>query len=260
MELRHRLSSYMLPLFVGLVYFILYSPIIVLVVFSFNKNPLSFKWYGFTLDWYKDLFSSVEILEALKNSIIVALSSVFLSIIMAVLYVFYGVSSFLNRLILLFYGSLITPEIVLAVGLLSIFTIFSIPLGLTTLIVGHTLVGLAYVVPIIRSHFQDMDYRLIEASMDLGATETQTFFKIVIPILFPAIISAALLVLIVSLDDFLIAFFCSGASTLTLPMYIFAEIRSGATPIVNALSTLLLVVSSLLILILTSLKLRTRVF
>jgi len=260
MELRRKVSSYMLPIFVGFIYFILYCPIIVLILFSFNKNPLSFKWSGFTLQWYKDLFSSVEILEALKNSIIVALSSVFLSIVMALFYVFYGVSSFLHRLMLLFYASLVAPEIVLAVGLLSIFTIFSIPLGLTTLIVGHTLVGLAYVVPIIRNRFEDMDYRLIEASMDLGATENQTFLKIVIPILSPAIISAALLVLIVSLDDFLIAFFCSGASTLTLPMYIFAEIRSGATPIINALSTLLLVVSSLFVLILTSFKLRTRVF
>ena len=166
----------------------------------------------------------------------------------------------MNRLMVIFYGSLVAPEIVLAVCLLSIFTFFSIPLGLTTLIVGHTLIGLAYVVPIIKSSFLEMDYGLVEASMDLGATESQTFYKIVIPILSPAIISAALLVLIVSLDDFLISFFCAGASVLTLPMYIFSEIRSGATPVVNALSTLLLVVSSFLILILTAFKLRTRVF
>jgi len=245
---------------VGLVYLALYAPIIVLIIFSFNKNPLSFKWHGFTLAWYRELFSSVEILQALKNSLIVAFSSVFLSITMALFYVFYGVSSFLHRLVLLFYGSLIAPEIVLAVCLLSFFTFFTIPLGITTLIVGHTLIGLAYVVPIIETRYQEMDYRLIEASMDLGATESQTFYKIVIPILIPAIISAALLVLIVSLDDFLISFFCAGASTLTLPMYIFSEIRSGATPVVNALSTLLLVVSSLVILLLTSLKLKTRVF
>lgn len=260
MELRRKFSPYMLPFFVGLVYLILYIPIIVLVVFSFNKNPLSFKWHGFSFEWYKELFDSVEILEALKNSLVVALSSVFLSITMALVYVFYGMSSFLNRLMLLFYGSLIAPEIVLAVCLLSFFTFFSIPLGITTLIVGHTLIGLAYVVPIIKTRFLEMDFRLIEASMDLGATESQTFFKIIIPILSPAIISAALLVLIVSLDDFLVSFFCAGAATLTLPMYIFSEIRSGATPVVNALSTLLLVTSSLLILILTSFKLRTRVF
>jgi len=260
MELRRRISPYILPFFVSLVYLALYAPIIVLIVFSFNKNPLSFKWHGFTFEWYRELFSSVEIVQALKNSLIVAFSSVFLSITMALFYVFYGTSSFLHRLMLLFYGSLIAPEIVLAVCLLSIFTFFSIPLGITTLIVGHTLIGLAYVVPIIKTRYQEMDYRLIEASMDLGATESQTFYKIVIPILSPAIISAALLVLIVSLDDFLISFFCAGASTLTLPMYIFSEVRSGATPVVNALSTLLLVVSTLLILILTSLKLRTRIF
>ena len=260
MELRRHVGPYMLPFFVSLVYLALYAPIIVLIVFSFNKNPLSFKWTGFTFEWYKELFSSVEILQALKNSLIVAFSSVFLSITMALFYVFYGANSFLNRLVILFYGSLIAPEIVLAVCLLSFFTFFTIPLGITTLIVGHTLIGLAYVVPIIKTRYEEMDYRLIEASMDLGATESQTFYKIVIPILAPAIISASLLVLIVSLDDFLISFFCAGASTLTLPMYIFSEIRSGATPVVNALSTLLLVVSSLLILILTSLKLKTRMF
>ncbi|MFC1842567.1 ABC transporter permease [Candidatus Dependentiae bacterium] len=255
-----KISSYMLPVFVAIAYCILYAPIIVLVIFSFNKNPLSYKWHGFSFVWYKELFASVEILDALKNSLIVAFSSVFLSVTMALFYVFYGKSSFLNRLVILFYGSLIAPEIVLAVGLLSIFTFFSMPLGLTTLIVGHTLVGLAFVVPIIKNGLAQMDYRLIEASMDLGATEKQTFYKIVIPVLYPAIISSALLVFIVSLDDFLISFFCAGASTLTLPMYIFAVIKSGATPIVNALSAILLVVSTLLILILTAFKLRTRLF
>jgi spermidine/putrescine transport system permease protein len=128
------------------------------------------------------------------------------------------------------------------------------------LIAGHTLLGLAYVVPIIKSSFAEIDYRLIEASMDLGATESQTFHKIIIPILLPSIMSGALLVMIISLDDFFISFFCSGAETLTLPMYIFSQIRTGATPIVNAISTLLLLTSSLLILLLTSLKIKTRFF
>jgi len=260
MGISKRITPYLLPIFVGIVYLLLYTPIFVLILFSFNKNPISYRWDGFSLCWYKELFGSVEILAALKNSLIVAFSSVLLSVVMGLFYVFFGASSFLNRLIVFFYGSLIVPEIVLAVGLLSFFTFFSISLGLTTLIVGHTLLGLGYVVPIIRARFLEMDYRLIEASFDLGATEKQTFFKIVVPLLYPAIISSALLVMIVSLDDFLISFFCSGAATLTLPMYIFSVIRSGATPVVNALSTMLLVISSLLILILTSLKMKTRIF
>ena len=231
-----------------------YAPILVLILFSFNKNPLSYEWHGFTFHWYRDLFKSVEVFDALKNSIIISFSSVFLTISMGLLYVFYGATTLLNRYIVFFYGSLIMPEIVLAVILLSLFSFFSVPLGITTIIVGHTLIGLGYVVPMIRARYEEIDYRLIEASLDLGATQNQTFFKIVIPLLYPAIISSALLVFIVSFDDFLISFFCSGAATLTLPMYIFSVIRSGATPEVNALSTILLVVSSLVIFILTFLK------
>jgi len=260
MKVKFSVSQYILPAFVLLVYFILYAPIIVLVLFSFNKGSLPYQWHGFSLTWYYELFKSVEILAALKNSLIVAFSSVLLSVSMGLLYVFYGASNFLNKLVVFFYGSLIVPEIVFAVGLLSFFSFFSVPLGITTLIVGHTLIGFGYVVPLIRSRFLEIDYSLVEASMDLGASDTQTFFKIIIPILYPAIVSSALLVFIISLDDFLISFFCSGAETMTLPMYIFSEIRSGATPVVNALSTLLLLISSFLIFILTSLKTRTRVF
>lgn len=260
MELRRKASSFILPSFVGLIYIFLYAPIIVFIIFSFNKNPYSLKWQGFTLDWYRDLINSAEVAQALKNSILVALSSVFLSVLMAVLYVFYGVGSFLNRLTIIFYGSLIAPEIVLATCLLSVFTFFSMPLGIPSLIAGHTLIGLAYIVPIIKSSFAEIDYRLIEASMDLGATESQTFYKIIIPILLPSIMSGALLVMIISLDDFFISFFCSGPETLTLPMYIFSQIRTGATPLVNAISTLLLAASSLLILLLTSFKIKTKFF
>lgn len=260
MELRRKASSFILPSFVGLIYLFLYAPIIVFIIFSFNKNPYSLKWHGFTFSWYKDLFASSEVAEALKNSLIVAFSAVFLSITMAVFYVFYGLGSFLNKLTILFYGSLIAPEIVLATCLLSVFSFLNMPLGIPSLIAGHTLLGLAYVVPIIKSSYEEIDNRLIEASMDLGATESQTFYKIIVPILLPAIMSGALLIMIISLDDFFISFFCSGPETLTLPMYIFSQVRTGATPIVNAISTLLMVVSSLLILLLTSFKIKTRFF
>jgi len=156
----------------------------------------------------------------------------------------------------MFYASLATPEIVLAVGLLSFFSIFSIPLSLTTLIAGHTLIGLGYVIPILQTRFEELDKRYMEAALDLGATQGQAFWRIMIPLMWPAITAAALLVFILSLDDFLISFFCSGGSTQTLPIYIFVMIRSGATPVVNALSTLLLVVSSLLVLLFSSLKIK----
>ena len=182
MELRRKASSFILPSFVGLIYLFLYAPIIVFIIFSFNKNPYSLKWHGFTFSWYRDLFASSEVAEALTNSLIVAFSAVFLSVTMAVFYVFYGLGSFLNRLTILFYGSLIAPEIVLATCLLSVFSFLNMPLGIPSLIAGHTLLGLAYVVPIIKSSYEEIDNRLIEASMDLGATESQTFYKIIVPI------------------------------------------------------------------------------
>jgi len=249
-------SRYFFPFMVLSLFLFLYIPIVVLIVFSFNDNPYTYQWSGFTLQWYHELFASVEIWDALKNSLIVAASSVFLSTIMGVLLVFYSAHTFFNKAFVLFYGNLVMPEIVLAVGMLSAFSFFAIPLGLTTLIAGHTLLGLGYVVPMVRARFIDLDVRYAEASLDLGATQGQTLRKIILPLLSPALFAAALLVFIVSLDDFVISFFCAGASTQTLPMYIFSMIRSGASPVVSALSTVLLVASSLLVLIFSSLQIK----
>lgn len=249
-------SRYFFHCVVLSVYCFLYVPIIVLVLFSFNNNEFTYEWQGFTTKWYYELFQSVEIWDALKNSFIVALSSVVLSLTMGVLLVFYSAHTFFKKAFLLFYGNLAVPEIVLAVGMLSFFSFFSIPLGLTTLIAGHTLLGLGYVVPLIHSRFIELNERFTEASLDLGATQGQTLTKIILPLLYSSLVASGLLVFIISFDDFVISFFCSGSATQTLPMYIFSMIRAGASPVVSALSTLLLVVSSILVLIFSSLQLK----
>jgi spermidine/putrescine transport system permease protein len=253
---RNLFFSYLIPILASAVYLFLYVPIVILIIFSFNKSDLPFVWQGFSLQWYYELWRSDAIFNALLNSLIVASSSVILSLILGLLFVFYGFHSFLSRFSVMFYASLAIPEIVLAVGLLSLFSAFSIPLSLTTLIAGHTLIGLGYVVPILQSRFDELDTKYMEAALDLGATEGQALRMIMIPLLRPALLASALLVFILSLDDFLISFFCSGGSTQTLPIYIFVMIRSGATPVINALSTILLVVSSLLVLIFSSLKIK----
>jgi len=250
------IKSFMMPLFVAGLYFLLYIPIFVLIVFSFNDNAITYNWLGFTTEWYTDLFSSVEVWDALGNSLFVAFSSVFLSLTIGSLLIFFGNKEYIQRLLLLFYGSLAMPEIVLAVGLLSLFSFFAVPLGATTLIAGHTLLGLGYVVPILYARFSELDVSLMEASYDLGATQRQTFFSIVLPLLSPAMIAAGLLVFIISLDDFLISFFCAGASMQTLPLYIFAVIRTGASPMLNALSTILLLSSSFLVLLFSFLQMK----
>jgi len=242
-------SSYVMPILVAAFYLFLYIPIFVLVVFSFNNNAYTHSWVGFTTSWYTDLFASTEVWYALKNSLVIASASVVLSLTLGSTLIFFGSRSVVRRLLLVFYGSLAMPEIVLAVGLLSLFSFFSISLGTITLIVGHTLLGLGYVIPILYGRFVELDVNLIEASYDLGATQRQTFFNIVLPLLAPALVAAGLLVFIISLDDFIISFFCAGASVQTLPLYIFAVIRTGASPMINALSTVMLIVSSFLVLL-----------
>lgn len=249
-------GTYILPVAVTGLYLFLYIPIFVLVLFSFNDNPFTCAWTSFTTHWYYDLFASTEVWQALKNSLVIAVTSVVLSLTIGSSLVFFGSRQLVQRLLFLFYGSLAMPEIVLAVGLLSLFSFFAVPLGSITLIVGHTLLGLGYVIPIVYSRFVELDESLIEASYDLGATQRQTFFRVVLPLLMPALIASGLLVFIISLDDFIISFFCAGASVQTLPLYIFAVIRTGASPIINALSTIMLVFSSLFVLLLSFLHIK----
>jgi spermidine/putrescine transport system permease protein len=249
-----KISTIIFPCFVTLFYLLLYVPIFVLILFSFNNNAITYNWLGFTAQWYMDLFESVEVWEVLGNSLFVACTSVCLSLLFGLGVLFFGSPAVLNRFLFLFYGCLAIPEIVLAVGLLSVFSFFAVPLGASTLIAGHTLLGLGYVVPILHARYAEMDTSLLEASYDLGATKQQTFLSIILPLLAPAMVAAGLLVFIISLDDFLISFFCAGASMQTLPLYIFAVIRSGASPMVNALSTFLLLISMCCVLLFSFLQ------
>lgn len=237
-----------LPAFVGFMYLFLYLPIFVMMIFSFNNSSLGYNWSGFTVQWYRDLLDSTEIIQVLKNSLFVAFSTVVLSLSMSIA-IIWALFRKYSKLFIIFYMPIMIPEIVISVGLLSLFVFFHIPLGINTLIIGHTLLGIGFAFPIIYVRFNELDYRLIEASLDLGANLRQTFFKIVMPFLLPAIISASLLVFIISLDDFLISFFCSSSSSQTLSLYIYSTIRTGVSPLVNALSTAMFFTSSILVLI-----------
>lgn len=242
--------------FVGAVYSFLYLPLFVLVTFSFNDSQLHFDWVGFTTKWYMALWQSCEVWTSLQNSLIVAVSAVFLSLSMASCFVFFGTRAYVKRTLVVFYANLVVPEIMLAVGLMSLFYFFSIPLSLTTLIAAHTVLGFGYSVPIVYDTYRELDKKYMEASLDLGANTWQTFYLVVLPLLYPALLASALLVFIISFDDFLLSFFCSGGSTQTLPMYIFAMIRTGTSPLVSALSTILLAASSLLVLLYLSLRVK----
>lgn len=246
---------------IALTYLFLWVPIVVLLVFSFNSEGFPSPWTGFTLKWYGELIESVYLWKAFMNSLIVALSATFISVMMGIFLIFYAAQGGrVGRYLNLFYGSIIIPETVLAVSLLGFFSLISISLGLTTLIIGHTVLGLGFVIPMVYARFLDLDYRLTEASLVLGATPIQTFFKVTLPMLRPSLITSALLVFIISFDDFILTYFCAGSSVQTLSLYILSMIRSGISPVVNALSALLLFISSLMALVYFQLSSRSKIF
>jgi spermidine/putrescine transport system permease protein len=242
--------SFFTPFITLLTYLFLYLPIIVLVIFSFNDASVSVSWVGFSTRWYKQLISSPEIINAVKNSLIVALSTTFLSLLFGTFFVVASRWQGYKVLSHIFFANILLPEIVLAIGILSTFTFFQIPLGYGSLIAGHTLLGLGYGIPIVKARFVELDPILTEASLDLGATYFQTFRKVLIPLLMPSLLAAGLLVFTLSLDDFLIALFCSGPSVQTLSVYVYSMVRTGVDPMINAVSACFLAISSLVVLIL----------
>jgi len=260
MQRRYKMTSLARLIVVAFTYLFLYVPIIVLLVFSFNTEGFPSPWKGFTLRWYNELFHSEPLWHAFLNSLIVAVFSTFISLTAGVLLIFYAAQGGrVGKFLVLFYGNLVIPETVLAVALLGFFSLIAIPLGLTTLILAHTVLGLGFVIPIVYARFLELDYRLTEASLVLGATPLQTFFKVTLPLLSPSLIATALLVFIISFDDFILSYFCAGSTAQTLSLYIMSMLRSGVSPVVNALSAILLFLSSLLVFIFFSLKTRPRI-
>ncbi len=260
MAKRSHLGKFGHVLLIACTYLFLWVPIVVLLVFSFNTEGFPSPWQSFTLKWYKELIHSIYLWKAFGNSLLIATISTLISVLMGIFLIFYvaqggKVGKYLN----LFYGSVIIPETVLGVSLLGFFSLVSISLGMTTLIVGHTVLGLGFVIPMVYARYLELDYRLTEASLVLGATPVQTFFKVTLPLLRPTLITSALLVFIISFDDFILTYFTAGSSVQTLSLYILSMIRSGISPVVNALSALLLCISSIMALLYFHLSTRGKI-
>lgn len=242
-------------LWVFLMFAFLYLPIVIFFIFSFNDAPFPARWVGFTFKWYTALMSNGAIWQAVYNSLLVASISVLLSVCMSIfLLYFVSQSERAEKLITQFYANTIFPEIVLAVGLLSFYTYLDIPLGMVTLIMAHTVIGLGYIVPLLHAQYAEMDIRLTEAALDLGATPFKAFFSVTLPLLKPALLSGSIMAFIVSFDDFVLAYFCSGSTFQTFPLYVLSMLRVGLSPVVNAASTVFLVCSSILIVVYSSFK------
>jgi len=231
-----------LPLIVTLVF--LYVPIVVLVIMSFNASKLPFVWGGFSLEWYGALFQNADIREGLTNTLLVAFGATVFATILGTLTAI-GIARFFRSSLLEAFSlaPAILPDIVLGIGLLVFYTLVGIGLGLHSVLLAHVVFGMAFVAAVVTARLSQTDPSLEEASRDLGASAIVTFFRITLPSLAPAIIAGALLVFTLSLDEFVIAFFTDGPSTPTLPIVIYSMVRFGVTPDINALATLLMVVS-----------------
>ena len=232
-------------LFIFLVFLFLYLPIITLIVFSFNTSSLNILFEGFTLEWYGKLFSNTTLLDTLKNTIIVSVVSTAVSTFIGTLaaiglqkYNFIG-KNFINKLL---YVPVVIPEIVLGISLLSVYTLLKLNLGLGTLIVSHIAFSIPFVIISVRTVLNSTNLQIEEAAHDLGANDFKALTNVIIPEIMPGIISGATLAFTLSLDDVIISYFTAGPGSNTLPLQIYAMIKTGITPDVNALTTLMILV------------------
>ena len=231
--------------FTALAYVFLYLPICVLIVFSFNTSRFSVIWEEFTWDWYVKLIQDPLILDALKNSIIVAIAATILSTIIGTLTA-YGLYRYRFRGKSLFDGVLflpiVTPEIVVGISLVIFFVLIHVNLGLNTIIIAHVAFDIPFVMLIVRARLQGMDRSLEEAAMDLGCKPWQVFTLVTLPLIAPALISAFLLTFTLSFDDVVLSAFLSGPGSTTMPLVIFSRARLGLNPSINAVATVIIVV------------------
>jgi len=244
-EKKKKISNISRNIFIGLVLFFLYLPIIMVVVFSFNTSEMNIVFEGFTVKWYGTFFKNRTLMESLENTLIIAVASTVISVVIGTIgAVGLNKYEFKGRKILdiLLYVPIVIPEIVLGVALLSIFSILDMNMGLFTIILGHVTFCIPFVVISVRARLAGFDKNLEEAAMDLGANHLKTFTRVTLPLIMPGVISGAVLSVSLSLDDIVISFFCSGPGSMTLPLKILDMVKHGVSPEVNALSTIITLV------------------
>jgi len=233
------------------VYLFLYVPLAVVVLFSFNDSKLSAEWVGFTTDWYTKLFHNAEMLKAATNSLFIAVVA---SLAATVLGTMAGIAMhrYKSRLLpVMVLTPIAMPEILLGVSLLIFFitTFGEESLSLATVIVAHTTFCIGFVAIIVRARLAGMDESIFEAARDLGASPWQTFRLVTLPLIMPGVVAGALMAFTLSIDDFVITFFTAGAGVPTLPLTIYTMVKIAVTPEVNALSTLLMLLTLTLIVV-----------
>ncbi|MDQ2963670.1 MAG: ABC transporter permease [Pseudomonadota bacterium] len=230
-------------------YAFLYVPLVIVVVYSFNNSRLNAEWVGFTLDWYDKLFHNQEMLAAAANSLLIALTA---SAVSTVLGTMAGIAMYRYRSLLLqilVLAPIAIPEILMGVSLLIFFVLLNFTLGLISVALAHIAFCIGFVAIVVRARLAGMDEALTEAARDCGASPWNAFRYITLPLIMPGVIAGALMAFTLSIDDFVITFFTAGAGTVTLPLQIYSMIKIAVTPEVNAVSSLLMLLTLALIII-----------
>jgi spermidine/putrescine transport system permease protein len=230
-----------LRIYTFLVYAYIYIPILILIIFSFNKQKLNIRWEGFTLQWYEKLFNDHQVLLATRNTLLIAVISTLVATVIGTMaalalqrYHFPGYAASET----LMYIPIVIPEVVMGISLLAFFALIKFKLGLATITLSHIAFNIPFVALVVRARLHGFDKSIEEASMDLGANEVITFWRVTLPTIMPGVLSGAMLALTLSLDDYVITYFTAGPGSTTLPLRIFSMVRFTVTPEVNALSAL----------------------
>ncbi len=232
-------------------YAFLYVPLAIVVVYSFNDSRLNAEWVGFTLDWYDKLFHDQDMLTAAGNSLVIALTASAVSTVLGTMagLALYRYQTRLLQILVL--APIAIPEILMGVSLLIFFVFLDFTLGLVSVTLAHITFCIGFVAIVVRARLAGMDESLTEAARDCGATPWEAFRYVTLPLIMPGVIAGALMAFTLSIDDFVITFFTAGAGTVTLPLQIYSMIKIAVTPEVNAVSSLLMLLTLALIIVAT---------
>ncbi|HZJ58098.1 MAG TPA: ABC transporter permease [Clostridia bacterium] len=238
--------------YIGIIFFFLYAPILILMIFSFNNSRYMSRWDGFSLKWYADLFSDRDILSALYYTVLIAILSTIIATVIG-LVAAVGIHD-MNKLgkgivINISYLPVLNPDIVTGISLMMLFVLMNMEPGFLTLLLAHITFNIPYVIFSILPKLKQMNKHLYEAALDLGATPFYAFRKIILPEIMPGVVTGMILAFTLSIDDFVISYFTTGAGVSNLSIIIYSMARVGIKPTINALSTLLFVSVLLLLLI-----------
>ncbi len=248
-------------IYLAVIMIIMYLPLVFVVVFSFNESKLTAAWTGFSLKWYQTLWHNEGLREALWNSIVLGILSCGVSAVIGTIgaigmarvnYKSKGIVEYISTL------PIMIPEIILGMVFLAFFSLLNLPFGMTTLVIAHTTFCIPYIFMMVKARLVGIDKSIAEAARDLGATQVRTFFDITLPLIMPAVMSGCLLAFAMSFDDVVISIFVNGPKLNTLPIKIYTQLKTGVTPEINALCTVILITVIFLLFITSALGNRGR--